>query len=139
MPSIETSILQALKARVDALPMKSAYPVVWATDTTYSPEPSKPYIRATWLPNRNQRLFIGSDDTHVRPGILQLDVFGKVRANGEGLAREIAGQVAAHFPADLEMNFQGVKVRVTKAPDVGPSFVDKHIQIPVSIEVEALI
>lgn len=138
MPSIETSVLQALKARVDTLPMKSAYPIVWATDTTYAPEPSKPYIRATWLPNRTQRLFIGSSDAHRRPGILQLDVFGKI-TSGEPVAREIAGQVAAHFAAGTAMHFQGVKVRVTKAPDVGPSFVDKHIQIPVSIEVEALI
>lgn len=138
MPSVETSIFQAIKARVDTLPMKAAYPIKWVTEN-YEPTPTQPYIRATWMPNRNQRLLIGSNDAHRRPGILQLDVFGKVMVNGEDVAREIAGQVAAHFPDDLEMHFQGIKVRVTKAPDVGPSFVDKHIQIPVSIEVEALI
>jgi hypothetical protein len=138
MPSVETSIFQAIKARVDTLPMKATYPIVWATDESYSPSPSQPFLRVTWLPNRNQRLLIGSNDAHRRPAILQIDVMGQ-KTSGEDVAREIAGQVAAHFPADLEMHFQGVKVRVTKAPDVGPSFVDKHIQIPVSVEVEALI
>lgn len=136
VPSIETKIYQAIKARVDALPMKSTYPIVWADGTAYSPHPNQPYLRCTWTPNTTQRQFIGSKDPHRRPGILQIDVMG-TKAQGSGVAREVAGQVAAHFPADLRLFFQGVKVSITKAPSVLGSFIDTHIQVPVQIEVNS--
>lgn len=134
MPSVETSILQAVKARVATLPMKSAYPIVWSTDESYEPSPSQPFLRCTWMPNTNARIA----KTHQRPGILQIDVMGK-KTSGEAAAIEVAGQVAEHFPADLPMDFNGIRARVTKAPDVGPVFVGTHIQVPVSIRVQAFV
>lgn len=136
MPSIETKIFQAIKARVETLPMKAAYPIVWTDGPAYLPNPTQPYLRCTWLPNKTERQFIGSKDPQRRPGILQIDVMG-TKAQGSGVAREVAGQVAAHFPADLRLFFQGVKVSVTKAPSVLGSFIDTHIQVPVQIEVNS--
>lgn len=127
--------------------MASTYTIVWTDgplpkkadgtpETSYTPDPTKRYLRATWIPNQTQRMFIGSSDPHRRPGILQIDVFATV-AQGSGVAREVAGQVTAHFPTDLYLDSQGVRVRVMKAPSVGPVFVGTHIQVPVSIDLEA--
>src|SRR5690606_20225287 len=102
----------------------------WSTETTYQPSPSQPFLRVTWLPNTNARIA----DSHQRPGILQIDVMGKV-TSGEAVAIEIAGQVAEYFPPDLPMDFSGIRARVTKAPDVGPVFVGTHIQVPVSVRI----
>lgn len=134
-PSVETRIYQAIKARVSTLPVASTYPIKWSDGPAYEPQATERYLRATWIPNQTQRMFIGSSDPHRRPGILQIDVFATV-AQGSGVAREVAGQVAAHFATDLTMTFMGVKARVLKAPSVGPVFVDTHIQVPVTIEVE---
>jgi hypothetical protein len=144
VPSIETKIFQAIKARVSTLPMRTTHDIVWSSGDSaletgagapYSPNPTKPYLRCTWTPNVTQRQFIGSKDPHRRPGILQIDVMG-TKALGSGVAREVAGQVAQHFPADLKLPFQDVSVRVMKAPSVGPVFVDTHIQVPTLIELE---
>jgi hypothetical protein len=142
MPSIETKIFQAIKARVESLPMAATYDIVWTTGdnafetgagTSYTPSPTKAYLRCTWTPNATQRQFIGSKDPHRRPGILQIDVMG-TKALGSGVAHEVAGQVAQHFPADMRLRFMDVKVRVLRDPSVFAPFIDTHIQVPVSIE-----
>lgn len=145
-PTVETKIYQAIRNRVASLPMASTYAIVWTDgplpkkpdgtpETSYTPDPTKRYLRATWIPNQTQRMFIGSSDPHRRPGILQIDVFATV-AQGSGVAREVAGQIAAHFGTDLTMTFLGLKARVLKAPSVGPVFVGTHIQVPVTVEIE---
>lgn len=148
IPSIETRISKAIRARVATLPMASTYEIVWTDgplpkkpdgepETSYTPDPLKRYLRVTWTPNATQRQFIGSNDPHRRPGVLQINVFGTV-SQGSARAIEVAGQVAQHFPADLVLTFMGAKVRVMTAPSVGPVFVDTHIQVPVLIELENL-
>jgi hypothetical protein len=136
VPSIETKIFQAIKARVETLPMKATYPIVWTDSSAYTPNPNQPYLRCTWTPNTTQRQFIGSKDPHRRPGILQIDVMG-TKTQGSGVAREVAGQVAAHFATDLRMQFEDVDVRVIKAPSVLALFIDTHVQAPIVIELEA--
>ena len=141
VPSIETKIRQAIAARVATIPLTD-YDVVWTDgplpegQQTYTPDPTKKYLRVTWTPNDTQRVFIGSKDPHRRPGVLQIDVFG-TKAHPTALFIEAAGQVAEHFRADLVMEFQGVHVRVMKAPGVLAPFVDVHVQVPTIIQVEA--
>lgn len=136
MPSVETKIFQAIKARVATLPMKATYPVKWVTET-YEPSPSQPYLRVTWMPNVNRRLFLKGSDPHQRLALLQIDVMAK-KASGDDVAVEIAGQVAVHFAADTPMYFQGVKVRVQRAPDISQVIAgDTHLQVPVTVPVEA--
>ncbi len=143
VPSIETRIAEAIRARVATLPMAGQYQVVWtdgplpAGQQSYTPSPTQRYLRCTWTPNQTQRQFIGSNDPHRRPGVLQIDVFGTV-SQGSPRAIEVAGQVAQHFPADLVLTFMGAKVRVMKSPSVGPVFVDTHLQVPVLIELETI-
>lgn len=136
VPSIETKIEMAIRNRVASLPMATTYPIVWSSGPgTYTPSPTQPYLRCTWIPNQTERRFIGSNDPHRRPGVLQVDVMDTL-ARGSLVARETAGQVALHFATDLRMHFDGVSVRVIKAPSVGPAFIDTHVQVPTVIELE---
>jgi len=133
MPTVETKIAQALQARVASLPL--AFPVLW-TDDAPAPKPAAsgqpaPYIEAHHEPNRTVRHFIGSTDPHERPGILLLTLCWPLANVGPGpgkthrdVIRETGGQIAAHFPTDLPMDFDGARVRVSKSADVLSAYVD---------------
>lgn len=134
MPSIETSIWLALKARVEALVLSPVLPIAWP-NLSFT-KPATGYLRVTNVPNMNRRLFIGSTDPHQRLGLLQVDVFGKKNEN-IAIALETAGKVAAHFPTDLKMTYGGVTVRVTAAPTVAqPMDDDTHVLVPVTVPIE---
>jgi hypothetical protein len=99
-------------------------------------KPTGCYLRVTWVPNINRRLFLGSSDPHQRLGLLQVDVFGKKNEN-VAVAVEIAGKVAEHFACGTEMWRDGLRVSVAKAPDVGqPIDGDTHVQVPVIVAYE---
>lgn len=139
-PSIETRIAEAIKARVASLPMASTYTIVWTDgplssgQTSYTPSPTQRYLRCTWTPNRASREGrVASDLPALRMGVLQIDVMA-LKTQGSGVAREVAGQVAAHFPLDFCMSFMGIGVRVMEPPSVLAPFIDTHIQVPVQIE-----
>ncbi|WP_309086392.1 DUF4128 domain-containing protein [Chelativorans sp.] len=136
MPAIETALWLALRARVETLVLTPALPIAWPNES-FSP-PLTGYLRVNWIPNLNRRLFLRGSDPHQRLSLLQIDVFAKLnRPVGEAL--EVAGKVAAHFPADLSMGAHGVMARVTKAPDVAqPLREDTHLMVPVTISIEAI-
>lgn len=142
MATIETKIAEAIRARVHAMPMVTTHDVAWTdgdvglqtpAGTTYTPSPTKRYLRCTWTPNATQRAFIGSADPDTRPGILQIDVMG-LKTQSSGVAREVAGQVALQFPKDRRLTFEGVKLRVLKSPSVYVPFIATHVQVPVEIQ-----
>lgn len=135
MPSIETPIWLALRARVEALTLSPVLPVAWPNES-FTPPPTG-YLRVTWMPNVNRRLFLGSADPHQRLSMLQVDVFAKKNQN-VAVALEIAGKVAAHFPADLRMTAHGIACRVAKAADVGQPLPDEaFLMVPVTVAIEA--
>ncbi|TWG90319.1 uncharacterized protein DUF4128 [Mesorhizobium sp. J18] len=137
MPTIETSIWLALKARVQSLVLSPALPVAWPNESFDAPLSG--YLRVTWIPNINRRLFLRGSDPHQRLSLLQVDVFGKKNQN-VSVALEIAGKVAAHFPADLRMTAEGVTARVVRAPEIAqPIADDTHVQVPVTISIEAIV
>lgn len=127
MATVETKISLAIQARVATLPV--SYTVMWTDDEpaalpTSGGQPT-PYVEAHHEPNRTVRLLIRSDAPHERPGLLLLTLCWPIAKVGSGAGkthrnavREQAAQIAAHFRADLRMIFDGVSVRVTKAPDV---------------------
>lgn len=134
MPSIETSVWLALKARVQELVLSPVLPVAWPNES-FS-KPTGGYLRVTWIPNINRRLFLAGSDPHQRLSLLQIDVFSKKNQN-VAVGLEIAGQVAAHFPSGLQMTAHGVTVRATAAPEVAqPIDDDTHLMIPVTIRCE---
>ncbi|TPN26626.1 hypothetical protein FKO01_25470 [Mesorhizobium sp. B2-3-3] len=135
MPSIETSIWLALKARVTALVLSPALPVAWPNET-YVPSPTQNYLRVTHIPNVNRRLFIGSTEPHQRIGLLQVNVFAKKNQDA-AVAAEIAGQVAAWFPTDLRLTYGDVSVRVMSAPVIAQAIADDtHWLVPVTVDYE---
>lgn len=137
MPSIETSIWLALRARVEALALSPVLPVAWPNEA-FEP-PLSGYLRVTWIPNINRRLFLRGSAPHQRLSLLQVDVFAK-KNRAVAAALEIAGLVASHFPADLRMSAQGVTARVQSAPQVAqPIDDDTHLLVPVTIPIEVLI
>lgn len=134
MPSIETSIWLTLKARVQALVLSPVLPVAWPNES-FS-KPAGGYLRVTHVPNLNRRLFLSGSDPHQRLGLLQVDVF-MPRNQNVAVALEVAGKVAAHFPADLRMAYGDVTVRVQSAPTVAqPIDDDTHLLVPVTVQIE---
>lgn len=139
MPEVETKIWMAIKARVSTLPGWAANRIAWPMDPF---EPGQlPYVEVAHLPNRVNRPFIGSNDPQERPGILQLTLCWPVAQVGTGLGKvhpdvlvQRAGEIAAHWPTDLPLDFGGVRVRVEHAPDVAqPMRDDAYWRVPVSI------
>ncbi|MCO6050842.1 DUF4128 domain-containing protein [Mesorhizobium sp. RP14(2022)] len=136
MPSIETKIWMALKTRAETMVASLGLPASWPNQD-FTP-PSGNYLRISHIPNINTRPFLASDEPHRRMSILQIDVFAK-KNQDIAVSTELAGKVAAFFPPDLPMRFDGVTVKVSKAPDVAQALpTDTHMQVPVSIRVEAI-
>lgn len=143
-PTIETKIAQAIQARVATIALP--YPVIWTDDEPAAlpnagGQPS-PYIEAHHEPNRTVRRIIKASAPHERPGLLLLTLCWPISKVGTGAGktyrdaiREIAGQMATHFPAGLCMSFQGVGVNVTKAPDVlGAYRDDAYVRTQVRVD-----
>lgn len=121
---------------MEALVLSPTLPIAWP-NLSFT-KPSTGYLRVTHVPNMNRRLFIGSADPHQRLGLLQIDVFGKKNEN-IAVAVEVAGKVAAHFPANLRMTYGGVTVRITAAPIVAqPMDDDTHVLVPVTVAYECM-
>lgn len=141
MPAVETIIWQALRARVASL---AGFAINWPLEPFTPPQGGGkplPYVECRHLPNAPVRRFIGSGDPHERPGILQLTLCWPASeiGNGSGKAHpdeliQRAGEIAAHFPTDFPMRFEGVTVRVERAPDVAqPYRDDAYWRVPVSV------
>jgi hypothetical protein len=139
-PTVETAIWLALKGRVQTLPT-SIVPqtsIAWPKKPFDKPQSGgkpAPYIEVRLLPNRVQRLFIGSAEPHRRPGILQLDFMAPTNGLLDDVqVIEMAGDIAAHFPTDLKLTAHGVTVRIEQAPDVMQGFADgAYWRTPISI------
>ncbi|WP_422366411.1 phage tail terminator-like protein [Pelagibius sp.] len=137
MASVEVNIWMALRGRLETLSVIPAAPVVYPKEDA----PAGRYLRVQHLPNRLSRFAVGSDGSNERPGILQVSVMSPIETQETAeVDMEVAGQVAAHFPADLMLEFGGLQVRITRAPDVAGAYRDEaHWRTPVSIPYEALI
>lgn len=132
-PTVETAIWSALKARITSIP--GSYPTAWPNQN-YTPVTGTDYLRIDLIPNRTLRRFIGPNDPHHYRGILQIGVMTKLNEQ-IGIAIEKAGDVADHFPTDLLLTSNGVTIRITGHPSIGPSMPQAtHLMTPVSIEFE---
>jgi hypothetical protein len=132
MATIETDIETALFMHVANLDL-GGLPIAWPNQS-FDPLPR--YLRVAHFPNRNRRFLIGSSEPHQRIGLLHLTVFGPKNA-GPTETGEVAGQVAAHFPADLQLPVGQIPLRITAAPDVGPAQADDtHWLVPVRVSYE---
>ena len=132
----ESEIMAALFARVASFVASPALPVAWP-NVAFTPPANQRYLRVQFVPNTTNRALIDSDGPHQHLGLLQVSVYW-TKGQGETSPRDIAGDLAAHFPCDLKLHSAGLTVRITKKPDVRDLIVeDAAIQIPVMIEYEA--
>jgi len=140
MPTIQSDIEAALFSRLASFNYSPALPIAWP-NVSMNPKPAR-YLRVNHIPNTSRRLFVGSGAPHQRLGLLQVDVFTPLN-QGPSTATEIAGLIAAHFPADLRLTTGSpLKIvgRVAKASDVGPALPDDtHWMVPTTVYYEALL
>jgi hypothetical protein len=141
--SPENDIQNALFERVKGLSWPLDIEVVWPNRNFPGPDaqardlPKPPrYLRVWPLPNRPDRLFIGSDAPHRRLGILQLSLF--MPLNQGDIAKPIADQIADHFATDTMLTRNGVSVRITSAPFIRNGRPEPaHWHTPIEIPYEA--
>jgi hypothetical protein len=115
----EAELVAALMGRVKTLVTTPALPVLYREQ----PVGNKPeaYIEVDHLPNQSDRRYLAGGRLD-RAGILQLTLCLPI-GNFEVWHRERAGQVAAHFPADLRL-VQGSTTVVIYQTDVGRGLPD---------------
>lgn len=126
-PNIEAETWLALKSRVDTLATTPALPVAWP-EANFAPPAGdgsqQPYLAVSDIRAGNERLTVGPQ-AHLRRGILQLMVMWPVaKPRDHAALMQLAGAIAAHFPADLCLSFGSTRLRVERAPDVAEPFVD---------------
>lgn len=139
-PTVDTKIWLALRARVASLTPTPTLPVLWPG--VAAELPSGRCIRVRHLVNRPIRQFHSGSDPHQRRGVLQIDLIVEpdaTNAQFETAVREIAGDIAGHFPTGLPMRRDDLTVKVIEAPEVSQGVVDDKMNryvIPISIRWE---
>ena len=108
MAEVETKIWMALKSRIQSIPggLAIAYPA-----DVFTPGAAA-YIAVGRVNIAPERVFVASG-VHERRGTLTLSHVAPI-GQDQAVYEEAGAMIAAHFPADLCMNFQGVAVRVIK-------------------------
>lgn len=132
MPATETTDWLALRARVDTLAttMPVFDPGALVTPPKDATGPA-PYILLSDVTNQPDRRGI-DPRLHVRSGMLMLTVQWPIaRAVTHTQLKEVAGQIAAHFPADTCMTFGASRLRVTSDASVVQPFVEGVYRVAV--------
>lgn len=143
--NIERDIMRALFARVATMAQPGqAWPqgakVAWQ-NANFDP-PTGMYLRAYMIYNPAARQDINSGKYHISTGILQVTV---MMPEGGGDPIRDASKVIDYFPTDLILVENGVKVRVTDRPDLGPFIRGRllpygpHWEQPVNIRWQSMI
>jgi hypothetical protein len=139
VPTTATTDWLALKSRIDTLTtspsMTKFEPGAIVTPPTDATGPA-PYILLSDVPNDPQRVGLSSRGAagvdHIRTGTLLLSVQWPIaRAVSHTQLKEIAGQIAAHFPADQCMQYGPSRLRVTQDASVLPPFVEGAYRVAV--------
>lgn len=134
MPAIQTTDWLALKGRIDTLVTNPALqrfePGAIVTPPTDATGPA-PYILLSDVTNEPVR--VGIDPRlHIRSGTLMLALQWPIaRAVTHAQLKEIAGQIAAHFPADTCMQFGPSRLRVTQDAEAMQAYVDGAYRVAV--------
>lgn len=134
MPAIQTTDWLALKGRIDTLvtnPVLQRFePGAILTPPTDATGPA-PYILLSDVTNEPVR--VGIDPRlHIRSGTLMLALQWPIaRAVTHAQLKEIAGQIAAHFPADTCMQFGPSRLRVTRDAEAMQAYVDGAYRVAV--------
>lgn len=139
MPSTETTDWLALKSRVDTLVTNPVMPVFEPGAIVTPPIDASgpaPHILLSDVPNDPDRVGISRRGSagvdHIRSGTLMLTVQWPIaRTVTHTQLKEIAGQIAAHFPADTCMSFGPSRLRVTQDAAALQPYVDGTYRVAV--------
>lgn len=139
MPAIETTDWLALKARVDTLALTPTLPTFEPGSIVDPPKDASapaPYILLSDVPNDPVRMGISTRGIagvdHIRSGTLLLTIMWPIaRAIAHTQLRELAGQVAAHFPSDTCMTYGQSRLRVTQDASALQPYVDGAYRVAV--------
>lgn len=134
MPAIETTDWLAIQRRIDALVTAPAMQVFEPGAIFTAPSDSTgplPYILTSDVTNDPVRGGI-SGVPSIRSGTLMLTVMWPIaRAASHTQLKEIAGQVAAHFPEDQCMAYGPSRLRVTQDAGAMQPYVDGDYRVAV--------
>lgn len=131
MPTNETKVWQALKAKIKSLNL--SYPIVYPNQV-YTPS-SETYVRIRHFPNTTEVTNISRPDDGKYKGILQIELaFAIAKHYTYDVMQEQISIIGANFRIDNRMPFQDINVFLEKKPDILPSYTeDGFLIFPVSI------
>lgn len=115
MPSVETKIWLALRARAEGLAALTGLMISWPNENFSAPAAG--YLRVRHVPNVPSDYSLTAERSY-RQGILQVMLHAKLNQNA-AVSVELAGKIAAHFPPGQRMTYDDVIVRVSRTPSVG--------------------
>lgn len=132
----EENVEAALMTRAESLPFPAAK-IAWPNKKFTPPSDGSAYLEVTHFPNRSSRMALKGSAKEYMRGFLQI-LIRAPRNEGGDKATKIAGDVAAHFPSDLSLWSEGVRVRISKKPDVmSASPTETSWNVPVTVYYEA--
>jgi hypothetical protein len=133
MPAtIETATYLALKEHTETFDLPTG--VVFVYPKADAPKQGK-YIAVDWLPNTITRFGLSPSGSSQRPGILQFSIMSPLApAQAPEVDLDLAGRLAAHFPQDLSLFYDSVRVKILRPGDVAQSYRDSgYWRTPVSV------
>jgi hypothetical protein len=112
MPTIETKIWLALKARIDTLNL--SYAKAWPAQK-YAPSAGAPYLRIGKIAVDPRRLVLSNGKPHERTGTLMVTLVHPLTQDFS-VYQELQGQIASHFADGTQMTYKGICVSVPSYP-----------------------
>lgn len=133
--SVETKIVEAFFARLQALVLTPAHPIAWP-NVSFTPPADSRYLRANELPSPTAGVSLAVDGANEYSGLFQIDVFGPLNT-GSSAPKELAGAVVKHFKRGTRLDREGLRIDVMQA-SIGPALRDDpRWMVPVTVRYRA--
>ena len=126
---------EAIKQRLFAQLVGQSLPIAWPNVDFIPPEDQK-WLKVDYIPNRVDRLFVGSTEPHQYLGLLQVSVCWPLGA-GTDDAGQVAQEIVDLFPVDLKLGTTDPIVRIYERSSVAAVIIgETSIFIPVRVKWE---
>ena len=134
--NVEQNIEVALFTRAALLTVVVANAIKWPNRSFTPPADGSAYIEVRHLPSSNTRYALDGANPFNRQGRLQITVYAP-KNKGPDAATQMASEIAAHFPADLSLWSESVRVKVTQSDLMSGTETDVAWEVPVLVSYEA--
>jgi hypothetical protein len=133
MANITSAVLDALKTRLDELTI--GLPIA-APNRNFTLPTDGRYLEVAFIPNGSVRTGVNSHMPQLFSGLLQINVWWN-RNRGIDEPSAVVDAIVNHFPVDLKLYKEGLKIRIIAAADVAGLLIDEAgARIPVTISWE---